>query len=214
MSAPLFEVGVIFSNNAELVQPFFFLLRQSCHVPFRVLVVNQGSVDETAERVARELRGTDRVVTHPDNPGCAGGRNRILRLRTPSLPLFLLDSDCLVARAGTCEALLAILKTHALAYARQRGFHFGDLAGRGYSAAMFRPEVFDRLGGFDENCRMFYDDTLHFEALHRAGMPWMTVETAEVLHLWGSTTRADPKWQEVMDRDRIHYEKVRIKDTA
>lgn len=210
MSAPLFEVGVIFHNNAALVPAFFFFLRQSCRVPFRVLAVEQGSSDGTVDRIRSELASWDRLSTWPDNRGVSGGRNRVLGMREPSLPLLLLDSDCFVMQAGSCEALLHAVETECdMAWAVQRGFHHGERSKPGYSAAMFRPEVFERIGGFNEEFRMFYDDTVHYEQACRAGLKARVVEEAHVLHLWGSTTHATDVWRTALEQDRRVYDRVR-----
>jgi GT2 family glycosyltransferase len=82
--------------------------------------------------------------------------------------------------------------------------HFEETAWPDGCAALYRREVFDRVGGFDEDFFAYADDAELGLRARIAGYRCMTVPTARVRHRLGSTLgRYSPKRLFLIERNRI-----------
>ena len=152
-----------------------------------IVVVDDGSTDDTAERLAQRFGTCVRVERLPCNQGVSAARNHGWRTARGSLVAFL-DSDD-VWLPGALSALRApfadprTLAVHGIVgHMNEAGFllarksamqsrFYADALRRGYdyagitamwpriypSGLMLRRDLLDRTGGFDERMRIFED---------------------------------------------------------
>ena len=104
-NAPLVSVIIPTYNSANFLPEAVASLRAQRHAPLEIIVVDDGSTDNTA-RVVRELGGGLRYTYQP-NGGPAAARNTGLALARGPV-LGFLDADDLLAE-GALAALLAPL---------------------------------------------------------------------------------------------------------
>ncbi|MGE0706897.1 MAG: glycosyltransferase family 2 protein [Planctomycetota bacterium] len=211
MSAPGVTVVVPARDAAGTIERAVRALRAErdpAGLPARVLVVDDGSRDDTAARA----RTAGAEVLQGDGAGPARARN--LGLAAASTPLVVfVDSDC-APRPGFLAALLAPFADPAVAGAkgayeteqralvarfvqveyeeryarmrRRRWIDFVDL----YAAA-YRREVLLEVGGLDERYRLpsTEDQELSFRVAER-GHRLVFVPEARVVHLHAATLGA------------------------
>lgn len=199
---PLVTVIVPCYNSARTIRACLqSLLRQDTAVPFEILVVDS-SEDETPQIVEREFPSV-RLIRFPRRTFAGAARNAGVRAsRSPFC--LMLDSDC-VAFPDMIERMLA---RHAEgAYAAVGGalrqespmsaadwvaYHlefreFMPACPRRTEASvptaiiMYRREVFERHGGYDDDMRLSEDVLFHW-GLHKAGERILFDPAIEVLH--------------------------------
>jgi glycosyltransferase involved in cell wall biosynthesis len=156
---------------------------------FEVVVVDDGSTDGTGA-VVREYRHPAVSVLCQANAGTAAARNRALSVARGKF-IALLDSDDLWER-DYLQTMVQVLEQHpdvSIAFCDSLLFGETKFAGRTYQElyppnppitfarvaglvshvcldAVLRREVFDRIGGFDEQLRAVEDFDLWLRALH------------------------------------------------
>lgn len=152
-------------------------------VPNEIILIDDGSTDESAQVAARYHRHV-RLVAQ-ENLGPAAARNRGLRLANGELITFL-DADDLWVTHKTArqrEAFaqrpdLSICVTHAQNFWAPELQHEQAQADQRYTephtgyvcqCLMARREVFDKVGFFDESLRVS-EDTDWFARAERAGV--------------------------------------------
>lgn len=215
MSAVDFEVGVLFCNNQELVRPFLYFLRKSTVLRFRIIAIDQSSRDSTSDELVKNLHPEDLCLRLPMNRGVAGGRNVILRNRTPNLPLLLMDSDVFPIQRDSAAAMLQSIQPTGPC-----GVVFGEMANfwkpgdttTGFAFAMFSPQAIEVLGEFDERFQMFFDDTAKMDLIHDLGIRYTHCPGARAVHLWGETVRqGSEEWrcERVFKEDRLLYRQMK-----
>src|SRR5262249_1882132 len=107
-SRPELSVVTVSHNSAELLRACLASLDSSGAL-MEILVIDAGSTDGTAELVGGEFP-TVRLLATGQNPGCARGNNRALRIaRGRRLPLLNPDT---VVKPGALDAMLAFLDAH------------------------------------------------------------------------------------------------------
>lgn len=88
--APLASVVIATYDRAQLVVEAVQSVRRQTYAPIEIVVVDDGSTDDTAERLAQF--GDEIVYIHQDNAGVSAARNRGLKAATGHY-VALLDSD-------------------------------------------------------------------------------------------------------------------------
>jgi glycosyltransferase involved in cell wall biosynthesis len=173
---PLVTAIVPAHNAARYVEATLHSLRQQTHSALEILVVDDGSTDDTAERVAREAERDGRLrLIRQANAGVAAARNRGLEEARGDFIAFVDADDVWYPRATErmLQRLQAAGKGCGLAYAwcvtldefgrLDGGFRAALIQGRVFStlvchnflgcasAALIRRDCLDEIGGFD--CR-------------------------------------------------------------
>jgi glycosyltransferase involved in cell wall biosynthesis len=144
-------------NAAAHIRPALESAFAQDYDPFEVVVVDDGSTDETAE-VIRSF--PDAIYVHQENQGPAAARNTAVA-RSRGQLIANLDSDDLLppTRLSVQVAYLLEHPEVGAVFGRQEWLNapawmardavYGDLDGIPLSSIMIRREVFDDLGGYD-----------------------------------------------------------------
>ncbi len=179
--------------------------------PFEVIVVDNGSTDDTLQRLARH----DVTVVAQDNVGFAAGCHAGARRAGGDILVFVNPDtlpqpgwlDELVKATGpgvitTSHVLLmddperlnvAGLDTHFTGIAYVRGLrqtppdHAEDVQGFSGSSFAMRRQDWNRLGGLDAHFFLYHEDTDLAWRARAAGMTVSTVPTSRILHRYEVT---------------------------
>jgi GT2 family glycosyltransferase/glycosyltransferase involved in cell wall biosynthesis len=113
-------------NQAEYTRDCLVSLQQIDYPSYRILVIDNGSTDDSLRRVAQQFPTVD-FLWLKENLGVAGGRNAGLReaLRKEPAYVFFLDNDTLVA-PDSLTRLVNRMNTHAKIGAVQPKIYFAS----------------------------------------------------------------------------------------
>lgn len=154
-------------NTGEYLEEAIQSVFQSSFQDFEIIVVNDGSTEETTCSVLASIDYPFTRLIHQENGGLAAARNSGVRKSSGDL-LFFLDSDNRV-RKGYFEKALKVFEVNpnvGVVYAKpiffgesivprfeSRDFNFEALLAGNYidACAFVRREAFEAIGGFDEN---------------------------------------------------------------
>jgi len=219
------NVGVLFYNNARLVNPFFFFLRKSTTIPLRIIAVNNGSSDETGAELEKQMTKDDVIITVPENVGCAKGGNLIFEKIKEIVGSYkntlYLNSDIFIVKMDSINRMhdMLVLNPKAgIVYGENSAFKptssgFGVYKRTEYNFAfcMLRKEVLEELGTFDPNLKVFYSDN-DFQARMSRSHKWIGMGCKEALgiHLQSETTyfvEGLEKRKQNLEHDKAYYEK-------
>jgi len=213
------NVGVLFRNNEEFVNPFFFFLRKSTIMNLRMIVVDNGSTDKTADEIQKHIKKDDVFIRSVSNVGIAGGRNLILEAMKKHdngyTDLLLFDSDVFIVRQDSINRMYDMFSLDnrcGMVFGTVRSFQSFSLSAVGICFCLIRKEVFELQGGFDPQFKMFYDDTDFVHQMETRGKYKVSVcEKAMAVHMWGSTifkgSEGGKIREEALLHDRLCYEK-------
>ena len=185
-----FEVGVMFRNNEAFVGSFFYFLRRSTQLPFRVIAVDQGSTDATGALLSQCLRGPDTAITLEENIGGSQGLNLILKARDKDLPFLMMDSDVFVSLHNSVDCLRYVLASQpdvGVVHGLVNSFWPDGNDEYGSCFAMLSPQAINEVGEFDSRLKYYYYDSDYWARLTQANYRIVHIQTARCLHLWGST---------------------------
>src|SRR5258708_32678625 len=95
---PKVSIVILNWNSYEVTRDCFLSLRKLASTNFEVVLVDNGSIDSSAEKLAQEFPET-RVIKNDRNLGFTGGNNIGMRdaLRRGTDYLLLLNNDTIVA---------------------------------------------------------------------------------------------------------------------
>jgi glycosyltransferase involved in cell wall biosynthesis len=164
------------------------------HDELEILIVDDGSTDDTAERV-KQLPGPVRYLRQ-DNGGPAVARNRGLDAARHDLIAFL-DADDLWPPDKLSIQLAELQADSSLDFVLGNQRHFGvrpgaPAASRDYDfdsahfifllgCGLFRRRVFEKVGGFDESMR-YSEDTDWFFRAREASAPYKLMPDVTVFY--------------------------------
>jgi GT2 family glycosyltransferase len=167
-----------------------------------IVVVDDGSTDGSAQRLADGLGGNARLVALAENGGRAAARNRGAEAADADLQLIV-DSDCNAEHEHLVEAILDAARRGAqLVYghvvapgegfwerlqrsvfaARRRAFDGGDGAAYTTQCVAIAAPLFRRVGGFDGAFGYGFEDRDLFLRLLDAGAVAAFAPDARVRH--------------------------------
>jgi len=217
-------VGVLFRNNEELVAPFFYFLRKSTNISLKVIAVNQASTDNTMNELAKHMIAPhDIIVSPPKNVGISKGRNLILKAMKERNQgnyehLLLLDSDVFIMQDKSIDKMY-----HELEFHNNNEDRVGIIEGKihswrnftktswGICFCLINKKLFDVIGEFDENFRMFWDDTDFMDRMEQVGMCHFIMGVAVAMHFWGATTASGTEGGKIREaavkNDKAYFEK-------
>jgi len=186
---------------------------------FKVIVVDNGSTDDTHLVFERELKNTELVgsVIHlKNNYGWSGGNNRGAVLCRDSDYIFFLNDDIILIDRNVIKNLVDFMEKHKDVGAvqpviinRDGSFNYGyKLAISGFGTDLFQPiqpsflcgaalftrtTIFFEIGMFDEDFFLYHDDVDFSLRLWLAGYKVSTVQKAKVFHV-GGVSVGDKLW--------------------
>jgi len=212
-------VGVMFRNNEELVRPWFFFLRKATlHIKLNIIAVNQASEDNTAVLIQEELRENDSYVSPAENVGIARGRNLIIeemkyRNNGENNHLLIMDSDIFIIRSQTVNNMVKYMMENPIAGVIESSvtsFWNDGKSDSGICFCLIRKEVFDAIGQFDPNFKMFWDDADFIHRMETVGFRRRCAPGTQSVHMWGETTRQGSEKDnrvQALEEDKLYYEK-------
>ncbi len=232
-NAPTFiSVIVVNYNGRHLLERCLTSLAAQTYPGFEVIVVDNASTDDSVAWLAAHFPNV-RVLSAPRNVGFAAGNNLGIRAARGDLIATLnndteVEPDymrCLAApmdepRIGTCAALMLEFERRdridAAGIAIDRaGFAWNLRAGRPArdlprevwgacaGAALYRRELLDEIGLFDEDYFAFYEDVDLAWRGRRAGWKCVLVPEARVYHVHGgSFGKTSPQKLYLLARNR------------
>lgn len=201
-------------NRAHYVSQAIDSVLAQTHEDFEILIVDDGSTDNTREIVSRHIEACGDKIRyfHKENGGCASARNAGLKTATGDFIAFL-DSDDLF-QPRKLEIQLALLRERPdcqFVYSDSIEFeehgktwispvaaedcladfaieHFQTTAARA-SALLYRRKCIEHVGGFDETLRLNEDsDFLQRVAISFRGC-YSDYPSVRVRHHSGSKSR-------------------------
>lgn len=192
MSQPDSITAIIVTyNSASVLEPCLVALRQA---GVHICVVDNASADDT---VAMAQAAGAEVIANPRNEGY--GRANNIGARAAKTPFLLFINPDAVVTEGAVPALLQAAKANPSAalfapvlkepdgtLSRERpGLLGAYLSG---ACLLVAREPFLRMGGFDEQIFLFYEDDDLSRRIRDAGKGIRVVEGARVRHVLGGSS--------------------------
>jgi hypothetical protein len=232
----LISVVVVNWNRKELLRACLASVERQEGVPFETIVVDNGSVDGSADTAEGEFAA--RVIRNAGNRGfCAANNQGIAAARGEFIALLNNDAEAapgwLAALHRACSSgpevgmaaskILVWEDPRRIDKAGHLIFPDGQNRGRGSGAldegqfdrpeevlwpdgcaAMYRKEMLDRIGGFDEDFFAYGDDAELGLRARIAGWLCLYAPRAVVRHHRGATLGKDSAWRlELIERNRV-----------
>jgi len=73
------------------------------------------------------------------------------------------------------------------------------------TALMISKELFNKIGGFDENFFLFFEETDLCRRVKQTGGKIFINPNAKIIHYWGKSTLKSPKTKQIFCRSRYYY---------
>ncbi len=184
-------------NGARFLDRCLESIHRQRYEPLEIVVVDDGSTDETPDAIARLVGQRVRSVRQP-NAGPAAARNHGLRIAGGTLIAFLDVDDTWPERKLVAQA--AHLRDHPaveIVQGRIREDARAPYFNVNLGALLFRRSVFDVTGGFDETLRFGEDVDLLIRAWENGIAKSTTGEVALDYH------KHDTNMTNGIDRQRI-----------
>ncbi len=171
-------------NYARLVVEATDSLRAQTYPNLEIIVVNDGSTDETTLQALAEVEKAGIQVVHQENAGLVAARHTGARHATGEMILFL-DNDDLLDPDAVSLLVLALCNSpeSAFAYPQQRFFGDQELVWepQEYDAydlmwgnhptvcSLIRKQAFDQVDGYNADMTFGWEDWEHWIALSERG---------------------------------------------
>jgi GT2 family glycosyltransferase len=232
----LISVVVVNWNRKELLRACLASLARQDDVPFETIVVDNGSVDGSAEMASQEFRA--HVIRNSENRGfCAANNQGIAAARGEFIALLNNDAEAepgwLAALVRACQKgpevgmaaskILVWEDPRRIDKAGHLIFLDGQNRGRGTGAldrgqfdreeevlwpdgcaALYRRQMLDQIGGFDEDFFAYGDDAELGLRARIAGWKCLYAPEAVVRHHRGATLgKGSAARLELIERNRL-----------
>ena len=169
--SPLVSVIVPYYNQPQYVRETIQSVKASTYLNIEIVVVNDGSSTEEANRVFENLDGI--IKLRKTNGGLSSARNAGISASNGDFCLPL-DADDTIHPEYIERAVTALLNNEKLAYVSCHAQNFGELDGAyipigyvpelmmfmntdGKCANLYRRQVFEQCGGYDEIMTSYED---------------------------------------------------------
>ena len=176
-----FLVGIPCCNVPTAIPEIFAetieAIAKSTRQPAFVIIVDNG--DKPLEEKLLLRGGLPSILRRPHrNTGCAGGWNEICAwMMENHLPTIILNDDCAVAP-----------NTFAQMLDEPKGYF---ICGRGFSCFRIEPEIFQRVGPFDEEFYpAYFEDADYRRRMRLIGIPIIEWSVEEIATISPGRTRS------------------------
>lgn len=207
MKAPAGYIVTAFWNNSHLSKRFIDTLHERSHFLWHLVVVNNGSTDDTARLKAylKKLKHPHTWLDNSKNLGCAKAWNQGIKLALKAkAPIIGVLNNDLMFSENWDKGLINFLAQNGDEFpvvspytdeqsesgfeqrARRfmsRSWNQGHFRRKQGSEALFlKPEVFQKVGLFDERFFVTYEDADYFVRLRSAGIEPITIGGSVLFH--------------------------------
>jgi|JI10StandDraft_1071094.scaffolds.fasta_scaffold174959_2 GT2 family glycosyltransferase len=207
MKAPVGYVVTAFWNNCHLSRRFIETLHERSHYLWHLVVINNGSTDDTASLSAylTELKHPHTWIDNRKNLGCAKAWNQGIKLALKAnAPIIGVLNNDLKFSKDWDQGLVSFLQKHGTEFPvvspytdEQPESGFEQRAARfiarkwnqnhfrrkqGSEALFVRPAVFEKIGLFDERFFVTYEDADFYVRLRAAGIEPVTIGNSVLFH--------------------------------
>jgi GT2 family glycosyltransferase len=234
------SIIIVSYNTSDLIGTCLSSVTESDNVVKEVIVVDNASSDDSASYIKRNFPFVHLIV-NPENRGFAAANNQVLSLCTGRYMLLLnpdtrvmpetfkkaisfMDSNLETGLAGTklVNPDGTLHKSVSYRYPGQK-YTTGELSGlRGPiacvqgSSMIIRPDIINRVGGFDEDFFLYGEDEDLCLRIRKLGYEIGYIEEAIVMHLGGQSERqtsASEVWRKKTKAEFLFYRKHYLPET-
>lgn len=174
----------------------------------------------------------DKVITNETNQGVTKAWNKGVRASFGEY-IVLLNSDTQVYEgwletlkeaidSGETDLAMAhpmysLTEPFARAVESRKvleGKYIFDSLDRDFSCVMFKKELFDEIGGFDETFFNYCSDVDFLKRMEQAGKKFKMIDKVAIHHISDATGYSIPETPEIMNKDKAAYEEKWNRSTA
>ena len=234
------SIIIISYNTSDLIGTCLSSVTEPDDVVKEVFVVDNASSDESATYIQKNFPFVHLII-NPENRGFAAANNQVLPLCTGRY-IFLLNPDTRVMPETFKKAISfmdsnletglagtklvnpdgTLHKSVSYRYPGQK-YTAGELSGlRGPiacvqgSSMIIRPDIINRVGGFDEDFFLYGEDEDLCLRIRRLGYEIGYIEEAVVMHLGGQSERqftSAEVWKKKTKAEFLFYQKHYLPET-
>lgn len=208
-TTPLVSIVILNYNGLRWLGPCLTTVIAQTYQPIETIVVDNASTDASCEFIRANFPGV-RLLRLPQNEGYAGANNQAARVAQGEF-LFFLNNDTKLAPNAVAELVTTLLRDPHAAIAAPRitdyegtargacgmgldifGYPYSPAPGEPYfyadgAAFLMRRDVFEALGGFDEDYFIFHEEVDLSWRTWLTGYTVLSVPTALVYHYSGGS---------------------------
>lgn len=188
--------------------------------PYELIIIDNGS---PIKPPTLQSYYAEKVVTNQTNEGVTRAWNKGVRVSFGEY-IVLINSDTQVFDGWLEELKVALddgadlVMAHPMysltePFARgveaakvRQGKYIFDKLERDFSCVMFRKELFDEIGGFDETFFNYCSDVDFIRRMEQAGKVIKMVDRVAIHHISDATGYSIPETPEIMNKDKAAYE--------
>jgi GT2 family glycosyltransferase len=225
MTAPVADTIVLTWNGLDMIRSFLDSYRECTRIPTRLIIIDNGSTDGTAEFLKTVNSAGDleiKTVLNTENAGFVKGMNQGIGLS--SAPFVCLANNDLSFTKGWLEEIVSVFESNKeIGVLNPASNNLGirqelSLKSKGIFAEMpfcigfcmvIRRQVIDKAGSLSEEFSpLFYEDTDYSLKALRAGYLIGVAKGAYVFHKeHGSVNRLGSKKEEYFSNSRVAFRK-------
>ncbi len=216
LQKPLISVVIPCYNDGAYLPETISKLKEQSYTYFEIIVVNDGSTDQATLDVLNDISKKGITVLHKENGRMSSARNHGVKHAKGSI-IAALDADDYFDPSFFEKALNVLESKPEVAVVTSHIQLFGDFTevarprgGNAYNflfssecpaCAIVRKSCWDKVGGYDENMRMGYEDWEFYISITKMG--WYVEVIQEKLLYYRQTSDSTLKNDTVPRRQEI-----------
>jgi len=150
---PNVSIVIATYNRANTLRKVLLaMLKLDYPARYEIIVVNDGSTDNTKEMLTREFLGNKKItiVNFEKNQGVCKARNEGIKLARYEIVVNM-DHDCIPSKTWLRDLIKGFTSKKVGVVSSYGGF--------GGTSTAFRKELLEKVGGYDEDYRYYREDT-------------------------------------------------------